>query len=82
MVKGFKVETEPNIPTLSALNDTLTEFEVFSRLIEMDSFSLKAKFKLGDFFYLYPYSGKRSVAFGHEALYIDCLIKEEYARRK
>ena len=82
MVKGFKVETEPNIPSLSALNDTLTEFEVFSRLIELDSFSLKAKYRLGDFFYLYPYSGMRSVAFGHEALYIDCLIKEEHARRR
>ncbi len=82
MVRGFKVKTEPNISTLSVLNDTLTEFEIFSRLIEMDSFALKAKFKLSDFFYLYPYSGMRSVAFGHEALYIDCLIKEEYARRK
>jgi hypothetical protein len=82
MVKGFKVETEPNILSLSALNDTLTEFEIFTRLIELDSFSLKAKYRLGDFFYLYPYSGKRSVAFGHEALYIDCLIKEEYARRR
>ena len=82
MVKGFKVETEPNIPSLSALNDTLTEFDVFSRLIELDGFSSKAKFKLGAFFYLYPYSGKRSVAFGHEALYIDCLIKEEHARRR
>ncbi len=82
MVKGFKVETEPNIPSLSALNDTLTEFDVFSRLIELDGFSLKAKFKLGDFFYLYPYHRNRSVAFGHEALYIDCLIKEEHARRR
>lgn len=82
MVNGFKVVTEPNIPSLSALNDTLTGFEVFSRLIELDGFSSKAKFKLGAFFYLYPYSGMRSVAFGHEALYIDCLIKEEYARRR
>jgi len=82
MVNGFKVVTEPNIPSLSALNDELTKFEIFTRLIELDSFSLKAKYRLGDFFYLYPYTGMRSVAFGHEALYIDCLIKEEHARRR
>lgn len=82
MVSGFKVETDPNIPTLSSLNDTLSEFEIFVRLIEQDSFSLKTKFRLGDFFYLHPYSGMRSISFGHNALYIDCLIKEEYDRRR
>lgn len=82
MVSGFKVETEPTIPTLSSLNDTLSEFEIFARLIEQDSFSLKTKFRLGDIFYLYPYSGGRSVSFGHNALYIDCLIKEEHDRRR
>ncbi len=82
MVSGFKVETEPTIPTLSSLNDTLSEFEIFARLIEQDSFSLKTKFRLGDFFYLYPYSGMRSISFGHNALYIDCLIKEEYDQRR
>jgi len=82
MVSGFGVETEPNIPSLSHLNDTLTEFEIFARLVDRDSFSLKSKFNLGDFFYLYPYSGMRSVCFGHNALYIDCLIKEEYVRRR
>ena len=81
-VSGFGVETEPNIQSLSSLNETLTEFEIFARLVDRDSFSLKAKFSLGDFFYLYPYSGKRSICFGHNALYIDCLIKEEYARRR
>jgi CRISPR-associated endonuclease/helicase Cas3 len=82
MVSGFKVETEPTIPTLSSLNNTLSEFEIFARLVEQDRFSLNAKYKLGDFFYLYPYSGMRSIAFGHNALYIDCLIKEEYDRRR
>ncbi|MGB9929174.1 MAG: type I-D CRISPR-associated helicase Cas3' [Methanosarcina sp.] len=82
MIDGFRVETDPNIPTLSSLNDTLSKYEVFARLVDLDSFSLKAKFKLGDFFYLYPYSGMRTIAFGHEALYIDCLIKEEYAQRR
>jgi CRISPR-associated endonuclease/helicase Cas3 len=82
MADGFKVETEPNIPSLSYLNDTLTEYEIFARLIDQSGFYLKAKFNLGDFFYLYPYSGMRSVAFGHDALYIDCLIKEEHARRR
>ncbi|MFZ2497397.1 type I-D CRISPR-associated helicase Cas3' [Methanosarcina sp.] len=81
ITNGFKVETDPNIPTLSSLNDTLSKYEVFTRLVDQDSFSLKAKFKLEDFFYLYPYSGMRTVAFGHEALYIDCLIKEDYAQR-
>jgi len=82
IVSGFGVETEPNIQSLSSLNDTLTEFEIFARLVDRDSFSLKAKFNLGDFFYLYPYSGMRSICFGHNALYIDCLIKEEYVRRR
>lgn len=82
IVSGFKVKTEPTIPTLSNLNDTLSEFEIFARLIEQDSFSLKNKYRLGDFFYLYPYSGGRSVSFGHNALYIDCLIKEECDRRR
>jgi CRISPR-associated endonuclease/helicase Cas3 len=82
LVSGFKVETEPTIPTLSNLNDTLSQFNVFARLVDQDGFSLKAKFRLGDFFYLYPYYGMRSVAFGHEALYIDCLIKEEYKNRR
>lgn len=82
MVSGFAVETEPNISSLSSLNETLSEFEIFARLVDQNSFSLKAKFNLGDFFYLYPYSGMRSVCFGHNALYIDCLIKEEYARRR
>jgi hypothetical protein len=82
MVSGFAVETEPNIPSLSSLNETLSEFEIFARLVDQNSFSLKAKFNLGDFFYLYPYSGKRSVCFGHNALYIDCLIKEEHDRRR
>lgn len=81
MINGFKVETVPNIPTLSSLNETLSKYEVFTRLVDQDSFSLKAKFKLGDFFCLYPYSGMRTVSFGHEALYIDCLIKEEYVKR-
>lgn len=81
-VRGFKVETDPNISTLSNLNNTLTEHEIFARLINQDSFSLKAKFNLGDFFYLYPYSGKRSIAFGHDALYIDCLLKEEHERKR
>ena len=82
MVSGFKVRTEPTIPTLSNLNDTLSKFEIFARLIEQDRFSLNAKYRLGDFFYLYSYRGGRSVAFGHNALYIDCLIKEEYDRRR
>lgn len=82
MIGGFKVKTEPTIPTLSSLNNTLSEFEIFARLVEQDRFSLNAKYKLGDFFYLYPYSGMRSIAFGHNALYIDCLIKEEYGRRR
>jgi CRISPR-associated helicase, Cyano-type len=82
MVSGFRVETEPNIPSLSYLNNVLSEFEIFARLVNQDGFSLKAKFRLGDFFYLYPYSGKRSISFGHNALYIDCLIKEEYVRRR
>lgn len=82
VVSGFGVETEPSIQSLSSLNETLSESEIFARLVDRDGFSLKAKFKLGDFFYLYPYSGKRSVCFGHNALYIDCLIKEEYARRR
>ncbi len=82
MVDGFKVETDPNIPSLSYLNDTMTEYQIFARLIDQSGFYLKAKFNLGDFFYLYPYSGMRSVAFGHDALYIDCLIKEEYERRR
>jgi len=82
MVSGFKVETDPTIPTLSSLNDTLSEFEIFARLVEQDRFSLNAKYRLGDFFYLYPYRGMRSIAFGHNALYIDCLIKEEYDRRR
>ena len=82
MVSGFAVETEPNIPSLSSLNETLSEFEIFARLVDQNSFSLKAKFNLGDFFYLYPYSGNKSVCFGHNALYIDCLIKEEHDRRR
>jgi len=82
MVSGFSVETEPNIPSLYHLNETLSEFEIFARLVDQNSFSLKAKFNLGDFFYLYPYSGMRSVCFGHNALYIDCLIKEEHDRRR
>lgn len=82
MISGFAVETEPNIPGLSSLNETLSELEIFARLVDQNSFSLKSKFNLGDFFYLYPYSGMRSVCFGHNALYIDCLIKEEHARRR
>jgi CRISPR-associated endonuclease/helicase Cas3 len=82
MVDGFKVETDPNIPSLSYLNDTLTEYKIFSRLIDQSGSYLKAKFNLGDFFYLYPYSGMRSVAFGHDALYIDCLIRDEHERRR
>ena len=82
MVEGFKVETEPNIPSLSYLNDTLTEYTIFARLIDQSGSYLKAKFNLGDFFYLYPYSGMRSVAFGHDALYIDCLIRDEHERRR
>jgi hypothetical protein len=82
IVSGFAVETEPNIPSLSSLNETLSEFEIFARLVDQNSFSLKAKFNLGDFFYLYPYSGNKSVCFGHNALYIDCLIKEEHDRRR
>ena len=82
MVDGFKVETDPNIPTLSYLNDSLTEYKIFARLIDQSGSYLKAKFNLGDFFYLYPYSGMRSVAFGHDALYIDCLIRDEYERRR
>jgi len=82
MVDGFRVETDPNIISLSNLNNTLTEYEIFARLIDQSGYYLKAKFNLGDFFYLYPYSGQRSVAFGHDALYIDCLIKEEHARRR
>ena len=82
MVEGFKVETEPNIPSLSYLNDTLTEYTIFARLIDQSGSYLKAKFNLGDFFYLYPYSGMRSVAFGHDALYIDCLIRDEHERSR
>lgn len=82
VVDGFKVETEPNIPSLSYLNDTLTEYKIFARLIDQSGSYLKAKFNLGDFFYLYPYSGMRSVAFGHDALYIDCLIRDEHERRR
>jgi CRISPR-associated endonuclease/helicase Cas3 len=82
IVDGFKVETEPNIPSLSYLNDTLTEYKIFARLIDQSGSYLKAKFNLGDFFYLYSYSGMRSVAFGHDALYIDCLIRDEHERRR
>lgn len=82
MVDGFTVETDPNIPSLSYLNDTLTDYKIFARLIDQSGSYLKAKFNLGDFFYLYPYSGMRSVAFGHDALYIDCLIRDEHERRR
>ena len=82
MVDGFKVGTEPTIASLSYLNDTLKDFRIFARLIDQDGWHLKAKFNLGDFFYLYPYRGGKSVAFGHDALYIDCLIRDEHERRR
>lgn len=81
-VNGFKVETNPDIPSLSSLNQTLTDYEIFARLIDHDSYYLKAKFNLGDLFYLYSYKGGKSIAFGHEALYIDCILREEYERRR
>lgn len=81
MVTGFRVEVEPAIPSIAYLNDTLEEYRIFARLINQSGSYLKAKFNLGDFFYLYPYSGGRSVAFGHDALYIDCLLREEHAGR-
>ncbi len=81
MVSGFKAIVEPSIPSIAYLNDTLGEYRIFCRMINQNSSYLKAKFNLGDFFYLYPYEGGKSIAFGHEALYIDCLLKEEYDRR-
>ncbi|ABK15327.1 MAG: type I-D CRISPR-associated helicase Cas3' [Methanothrix sp.] len=81
LVSGFKAEVEPGIPSIAYLNNTLGEYRIFARLINQSTSYLKAKFNLGDFFYLYPYSGGRSVAFGHDALYIDCLLREEHAGR-
>lgn len=81
-VNGFKVETDPDIPSLSRLNQTLIDYDIFARLIDHDSYYLKAKFNLGDLFYLYSYKSGMSIAFGHEALYIDCILKEDYERRR
>ncbi|MGB9924619.1 MAG: hypothetical protein ACPLLR_06495 [Methanothrix sp.] len=57
MVSGFRVEVEPSIQSIAYLNDTLEEYRIFARLINQSGSYLKAKFNLGDFFYLYPYSG-------------------------
>lgn len=81
MVSGFRVEVEPSIRSIGYLNDTLGEYRIFARLINQSGSYLKAKFNLGDFFYLYPYTGGRSVAFGHDALYIDCLLREEQCKK-
>ena len=65
--------------SISQLNETLSEKRMLCMIVDGNPYEKKILYNLGDFFFLYPFyaSGKDySVAFGNDALYMDCFLKE------
>lgn len=81
VLNGFTVHTSkgPKEHSISQLNETLSEKEMLCEIVDGDPYEKKTLYNLGDFFFLYPLyaSGKEySVAFGNDALYMDCFLKD------
>ncbi len=78
---GFTVQISkgPKIHSISHLNDTLSKKRMLCMIADGNPYEKKILYNLSDFFFLYPLyaSGKeQSVAFGNDALYMDCLLKD------
>ena len=81
VLNGFTVHASkgPKEHSISQLNETLSEKEILCMIVDGNPYEKKTLYNLGDFFFLYPLyaSGKEySVAFGNDALYMDCFLKD------
>ena len=81
VLNGFTVHASkgPKEHSISQLNETLLEKEMLCLIVDGNPYEKKILYNLGDFFFLYPLyaSGKEySVAFGNDALYMDCFLKD------
>jgi len=87
VLNGFAVHTSkgPKEHSISQLNETLSEKEMLCMIVDGNPYEKKTLYNLGDFFFLYPLyaSGKEcSVAFGNDALYMDCFLKDRRDRER
>jgi len=81
MISGFTVQISkgPAENSISLLNDSLSKRKLLCMIIDGNTYENKNLYSLGDFFFLYPLyaAGKeQSVAFGNDALYLDCFLKD------
>ncbi|NIA09267.1 MAG: type I-D CRISPR-associated helicase Cas3', partial [Nitrospiraceae bacterium] len=81
VLNGFTVHASkgPKEHSISQLNETLSEKEMLCMIVDGNPYEKKTLYNLGDFFFLYPLyaSGKEySMAFGNDALYMDCFLKD------
>jgi len=89
VLHGFTAHTSkgPKEPSISQLNETLSGKEMLCMIVDGNPYEKKILYNLGDFFFLYPLyaSGKEySAAFGNDALYMDCFLKDrrDYERER
>ncbi len=89
ILEGFVVQISkgPKADGISHLNDTLSKKKMLCMIADGNPYEKKILYNLSNFFFLYPlYASdkEQSVAFGNDALYMDCLLKDrrEYEREQ
>ena len=79
-VTGLEVEVDQSVQGMSHLKDALSEREVLCYALEGHVGQIQNTYPLGPFGFIYPllYScGDAAVAFGHDALYLHCLVQDQ-----
>ena len=78
VLNGFTVHTSkgPKEHSMSQLNETLSEKEMLCMIVDGNPYEKKTLYNLGDLYPLYASGKEYSVAFGTDALYMDCFLKD------
>lgn len=78
-------EGQPRVPSVEHVRDILEDTEVICYPLEGSSRQIKNRYRLGDFFFLYPFQisnqvcdGPMSIAIGTDAFYLHCHVQQNY----
>lgn len=77
LIDNFGVSVAPSINSLGTLRNVINDEEFFCLITEGTPHQNQIYYGLDDYFFLYPYEGRRSVVFGHNALFLECIIKRD-----
>jgi CRISPR-associated endonuclease/helicase Cas3 len=78
-VTGLEIEVDHPVRGMSHLKDALSEREVLCYALEGHVTQIQNTYPLGPFGFIYPLiytGGDAAVVFGHDALYLHCLVQD------